>query len=104
VHVLALRALYRASHPAHQDVRQHELPLDPEHVDRDQDLGHLLREAGYYTAYKGKWHLTREFETVNKLEAPEKIFTKEMEAYGFSDYLGVGDIIAHTQGATCTTA
>ncbi len=61
-------------------------------------LGHLLREAGYYTAYKGKWHLTREFETVNKLEAPEKIFTKEMEAYGFSDYLGVGDIIAHTQG------
>jgi len=61
-------------------------------------LGHLLREAGYYTAYKGKWHLTREFETVNKLEAPEKIFTKEMEAYGFSDYLGIGDIIAHTQG------
>jgi arylsulfatase len=61
-------------------------------------VGDLLREAGYYTAYKGKWHLTREFETVNKLEAPEKIFTKEMEAYGFSDYLGIGDIIAHTQG------
>ncbi|MGL6071418.1 sulfatase-like hydrolase/transferase [Craterilacuibacter sp.] len=61
-------------------------------------LGDLLRKAGYYTAYKGKWHLTREFETANKLEAPEKIFTKEMEAYGFSDYLGVGDIIAHTQG------
>jgi arylsulfatase A-like enzyme len=61
-------------------------------------LGHLLREAGYYTAYKGKWHLTREFETVNTLDAPEKIFNKEMEAYGFSDYLGVGDIIGHTQG------
>jgi arylsulfatase A-like enzyme len=61
-------------------------------------LGHLLREAGYYTAYKGKWHLTKEFETLNKLNAPEKIFTKEMEAYGFSDYLGIGDIIAHTQG------
>jgi len=61
-------------------------------------VGDLLREAGYYTAYKGKWHLTREFETVNKLEAPKKIFTKEMEAYGFSDYLGVGDIMAHTQG------
>lgn len=61
-------------------------------------LGHLLREAGYYTAYKGKWHLTREFETDNTLAAPTRIFTKEMEAYGFSDYLGVGDIIAHTQG------
>jgi Arylsulfatase A and related enzymes len=22
-------------------------------------IGHHLREAGYYTAYKGKWHLTR---------------------------------------------
>ncbi|MGE5344665.1 MAG: sulfatase-like hydrolase/transferase [Acidithiobacillales bacterium] len=61
-------------------------------------LGHMLREAGYYTAYKGKWHLTKEFETVNKLGTPTKIFTQEMEAYGFSDYFGVGDIIAHTQG------
>ena len=61
-------------------------------------VGHMLRAAGYYTAYKGKWHLTKEFETVNSLGAPEKIFTQEMEAYGFSDYFGVGDIIAHTRG------
>jgi len=61
-------------------------------------LGDMLRDAGYYTAYKGKWHLTREFETVNKLGSPTKIFTEEMEAYGFSDYLGVGDIIAHDRG------
>lgn len=61
-------------------------------------VGHLLRDAGYYTAYKGKWHLTKEFETTNDLSAPEKIFTKEMEAYGFADYLGIGDIIAHTRG------
>jgi len=61
-------------------------------------VGHMLRAAGYYTAYKGKWHLTKEFETTNTLAAPEKIFTKEMEAYGFSDYLGVGDIIGHTRG------
>jgi len=61
-------------------------------------LGDMLREAGYYTAYKGKWHLTKEFEEVNKLGSPTKIFTAEMEEYGFSDYLGIGDIIAHTQG------
>jgi arylsulfatase A-like enzyme len=61
-------------------------------------VGDLLREAGYYTAYKGKWHLTKEFETVNELGSPTKIFTKEMEAYGFSDYVGIGDIIAHEQG------
>ncbi len=61
-------------------------------------LGDMLRDAGYYTAYKGKWHLTKEFETVNQLGTPTKIFTAEMEAYGFSDYFGIGDIIAHTQG------
>ena len=61
-------------------------------------VGDLLRDAGYYTAYKGKWHLTKEFETVNELGSPTRIFTKEMEAYGFSDYYGVGDIIAHTRG------
>ena len=61
-------------------------------------IGDMLREAGYYTAYKGKWHLTKEFESVNTLGTPTKIFTQEMEAYGFSDYFGIGDIIAHTQG------
>jgi len=61
-------------------------------------VGDLLRDAGYYTAYKGKWHLTKEFETVNTLADPSRLFTKEMEAYGFSDYFGIGDIIAHTQG------
>lgn len=61
-------------------------------------LGDMLRDTGYYTAYKGKWHLTKEFETVNKLGTPTKIFTQEMEAYGFSDYIGIGDIIAHTSG------
>jgi arylsulfatase len=61
-------------------------------------VGDMLRDAGYYTAYKGKWHLTKEFETVNKLGTPTKIFTAEMEDYGFSDYFGIGDIIAHDRG------
>lgn len=68
--------------------------LDPD----KPTVGDLLREAGYYTAYKGKWHMTKEFEEVNKLGSPTKIFTAEMEAYGFSDYFGIGDIIAHEQG------
>lgn len=68
--------------------------LDPEMP----TVGDLLREAGYYTAYKGKWHMTKEFEEVNSLGSPTKIFTAEMEEYGFSDYFGIGDIIAHEQG------
>ena len=61
-------------------------------------VGDLLRKQGYYTAYKGKWHLTEEFETVNKLHSPKKLLSEEMEEYGFSDYFGIGDIIAHTEG------
>lgn len=61
-------------------------------------LGDLMRKQGYYTAYKGKWHLTDEFETTNDLHNPKRLLTDEMEEYGFSDYMGIGDIIGHTQG------
>ncbi len=61
-------------------------------------LGDMMQDVGYYAAYKGKWHLTKEFETVNELGAPTTFFTKEMQAYGFNDYYGVGDIIAHDRG------
>jgi arylsulfatase len=56
--------------------------------------GHMLRKAGYYTAYKGKWHLDKQFDSTN----PDRLFTTEMEAYGFSDYLWPGDVVGHTLG------
>lgn len=40
-----------------------------------QTLGKLFREQGYYTGYKGKWHL-----------APDAF--PDMDAYGFSDWEG----------------
>ena len=57
-------------------------------------IGHMLRKAGYYTAYKGKWHLNKDFDT----HEPDRLFTREMDGYGFSDYVGPGDIIGHTLG------
>jgi arylsulfatase len=57
-------------------------------------IGHMLRKAGYYSAYKGKWHLNRDFDT----QEAERLFTKEMDAYGFSDYASPGDLIGHTLG------
>jgi arylsulfatase A-like enzyme len=57
-------------------------------------IGHMLRKAGYYTAYKGKWHLNRKFDS----EDPDRLFTKEMNEYGFSDFFSPGDIIGHTLG------
>lgn len=57
-------------------------------------IGHMLRKAGYYTAYKGKWHLNRDFDT----DEPSHLFTKEMDAYGFSDFVWPGDVLVHTLG------
>ncbi len=57
-------------------------------------LGHMLRKAGYYSAYKGKWHLNKEFDT----DRPTRLFETEMDAYGFSDFVWPGDVLAHTLG------
>jgi arylsulfatase len=61
-------------------------------------VGDMLRRQGYYTAYKGKWHLTDEFETANDVHMPKRILSEEMAEYGFADYFGIGDMIASTEG------
>jgi arylsulfatase A-like enzyme len=61
---------------------------------KHQTIGHMLRKAGYYTAYKGKWHLSRETDT----HSVEKFMTPEMEKYGFADNFSPGDLIGHTLG------
>ncbi|MFO1058867.1 MAG: sulfatase-like hydrolase/transferase [Dongiaceae bacterium] len=57
-------------------------------------IGHMLRRAGYYTAYKGKWHLNRDFDQLE----PDRLLTDEMEAYGFADFNSIGDVVGHTLG------
>jgi arylsulfatase len=44
-------------------------------------IGHMMREQGYYTAFKGKWHLSDVPRTEDALER-----------YGFSDYQPWGDM------------
>lgn len=52
-------------------------------------IGHMLRELGYYTAFKGKWHVS----AVPKGE-------DALERYGFSDYQQWGEMFgAPLQGA-----
>jgi len=65
-------------------------PLSPD----IRTIGHMLRAAGYYTAYKGKWHLSGAFDVAE----PDRLFNREMEEYGFADFNGVGDIIGHQLG------
>lgn len=56
-----------------------DMRADPEAL---PTIGHMLRAQGYYTAYKGKWHLS---------EFPAGDTRDAMEPYGFSDYQEWGD-------------
>lgn len=51
--------------------------LSPDHP----TLGTMLREQGYYTAFKGKWHLSE-----------SRLGEEMLEPYGFADYQGWGDM------------
>jgi len=69
-------------------------PYQPDLSPDIPTYGHMLRAAGYYAAYDGKWHLNAAFDTGE----PNRLFYKEMEAYGFHDYYSVGDVIGHERG------
>jgi arylsulfatase len=59
-------------------------PLDP----RLGTLGTMLRSAGYYCAYQGKWHLSNAYVTPQN-PGPT---TDALEPYGFSEFNDWGDI------------
>ena len=56
-----------------------DMRADPESL---PTIGHMLRDLGYYTAYKGKWH---------ESEFPAGDSTDAMEPFGFSDFQEWGD-------------
>ena len=57
-----------------------DMRADPESL---PTVGHMLRDLGYYTAFKGKWH---------ESEFPEGDTSDAMEPYGFSDFQASGDV------------
>jgi arylsulfatase len=62
-------------------------------------LGHMMQAAGYYTSYKGKWHLSRLNLERNWRGVPGGIYpTSEnaMEKYGFHDYSFDGEAVGLT--------
>lgn len=71
-----------------------DMPYVPDMDTKIPTIGHMMRKAGYYSAYKGKWHLTKSFDQ----HEPTRLFTPEMDAYGFSDYASPGDVVGHTLG------
>ena len=62
-------------------------------------IGKILRRLGYYTAYKGKWHLNGAMAMENHADDIKALFETMMDRdYGFYDYTGVGDFIEGAQG------
>ncbi|HKY92589.1 MAG TPA: sulfatase-like hydrolase/transferase [Nevskiaceae bacterium] len=61
-------------------------------------IGHLMREQGYYTAYKGKWHLSDVPNGTILRYGPFRSARRALDPYGFADYSenGIAD------GATWT--
>lgn len=60
-------------------------------------IGHMLREAGYYTAYKGKWHIS----DIALPQVSERNITYPrgdalLEPYGFADYNFNGERVGLT--------
>ena len=59
-------------------------PLDP----KLGTIGSMLRDAGYYTTYQGKWHLAKLY-----LDPANPVPTTDaLEPYGFSEWNDWGDI------------
>ena len=62
-------------------------------------IGKILRKLGYYTAYKGKWHLNGAMATENHANDIKALFETMMDKdYGFFDYTGTGDFIEGALG------
>lgn len=54
-------------------------------------LGHMLREQGYHTAYKGKWHLSHIEQSSNLTYGVVEPTTDALLPFGFADYNLNGD-------------
>lgn len=62
-------------------------------------LGHMMQAAGYYTSYKGKWHLSEINRERNWNQVPGGIYPNThnfMERYGFHDYGFNGEAVGLT--------
>ena len=53
-------------------------------------IGHMFREQGYYTAYKGKWHLSDVPTDISVRYGPFHSARHALEPFGFSDYSDSG--------------
>ena len=91
--------LYTGRHIQHTKMFDNtNFPVDQQHVDRSARRSETCCVNLATTPPTRASGTSRRSSRRSTSLAPTKIFTAEMEAYGFSDYFGVGDIIAHNRG------
>lgn len=92
--------IYTGQHIQHTGVFDNSgLPWQPDMSTDIRTIGHMVRDAGYYSADLGKWHLSGSMqETMSPYTAPVAGYNQTMKAYGFDDYFGVGDLIGMVRG------
>jgi len=82
--------MYTGQHIQHTGMFDNtNLPWQPDMSPEIPTIGDMMRELGYYTAYKGKVHLSEALTPEANTE--EKLMTDAMEPYGFSDFNATGD-------------
>ena len=96
----ARSTLYTGHHIQHTGVFDNvNAPWQANMATAVRTVGARLAQLGYYPSYQGKWHLSRNLDTVaDAVDAPMATYRSIIESYGFKDFLGVGDIVDTTLG------
>ena len=82
--------MYTGQHIQHTGMFDNtNLPWQPDMSTDIPTVGDMMRELGYYTAYKGKVHLSEALSL--KPGKDQKLMVDAMEPYGFSDFNPTGD-------------
>ncbi|WP_322042294.1 sulfatase-like hydrolase/transferase [Paraburkholderia sp. J67] len=92
--------IYTGQHTQHTGVLDNAgVPWQPDMSPDIRTVGDMMRDAGYYAAYLGKWHLSSKLhETTSPYTAPVSDYNHTIKEYGFDDYFGVGDLIGMVRG------
>ncbi|OJY18730.1 MAG: arylsulfatase [Pandoraea sp. 64-18] len=92
--------IYTGRHMQHTGIFDNAgLPWQPDLGQDVRTVGHMMKDAGYHSAYFGKWHLSATMhESRSPYDAPVADYAKTMRVYGFDDYFGVGDLVGAAHG------
>ncbi len=89
--------MYTGQHIQHTGMFDNtNLPWQPDMSTDIPTIGNMMRDLGYYTAYKGKVHLSEALTPEGNKD--QKLMTDAMEPYGFSDFNPCGDEYGHVLG------